>query len=136
KQLNFSPIGNKVLLEKKGAHTLPDTFKHEQSLVINEDNNVVLMAGCAHNGIVNILEQITERSQLSIKHVFGGFHLYNLTMDTYEDDTRINQIANELLKTGATFYTGHCTGLKAYELLKLSMNDKIEYNSVGTIRDI
>jgi len=136
KQLNLSPLGNKVLLEKKGDHTHPDTFKHEQSLVIHEDNNVVLMAGCAHNGIVNILEQIVERSQLNIKHVFGGFHLYNLTMDTYEDDARINQIANELLKTDAIFYTGHCTGIKAYELLKSSMNNMIEYNSVGTIRDI
>lgn len=136
KQLNLSPIGNKVLVEKKGVHTHPDTFKHEQSLVIHENGIVVLMAGCAHNGIVNILEQVTDRSQLNIKHVFGGFHLYNLTMDTYEDDTRIEQIANELLKTNATFYTGHCTGLKAYELLKSSMVDKIEYNSVGTIRDI
>lgn len=135
-QVNLSPIGNNVLLEKKGVHTHLDSFKHEQSLVIHENNNVVLMAGCAHNGIVNILEQITERSKLNIGHVFGGFHLYNLTMDTYEDDTRIKQIANELLKTDAIFYTGHCTGIKAYELLKLSMHDKIEYNSVGTIRNI
>jgi len=136
KQTKLSPIGNHVLMEKRYDQVKPDTFMHEQNLIIRENDNVILMAGCAHNGIVNTIEQISERSHFTINYVYGGFHSYNLTLDTYEDDNRLQAIAHELLKTDAIFYTGHCTGLKAYELLKSIMHDKIEYNSVGCVQEL
>ncbi len=135
-QITLSPLGNQVLIEKRGTQIQEDQFLHEQSLVIREGDTCVLMAGCAHNGIVNIINQISKRSQLSLNYVFGGFHLYNLTQDSYEDDSRIMEIAHALLKTNATFFTGHCTGYKAYELLKIIMHDKIEYNFVGNVKEI
>lgn len=135
-QLNLSPLGNSVLVEKRGIDIKQDTFQHEQNLVIREDDNVALIAGCAHNGILNILQQITSRSNFKISHVFGGFHLYNLTKDLYEDEERILQLGNELLKFDTIFYTGHCTGVRAFDYLKRLMKEKIEYNSVGTHRII
>lgn len=136
KQINLTPLGNNVLFEKRGFEIKCDTFRHEQNLIIREDNRCVLMAGCAHNGILNIFQQITERSGFKISHVFGGFHLYNLTKDIYEDDVRILQLGEELLKTDAIFYTGHCTGIRAFDTLRNLMKDKIEYNSVGKVRVI
>jgi len=135
-QLNLSPLGNSVLVEKRGIDIKEDKFLHEQNLIIREDNKVVLLAGCAHNGILNIFEQVTSRSNFKISHVFGGFHLYNLTKDQYEDETRIEHLGHELLKLDAIFYTGHCTGVRAFDYLKRLMKDKIEYNSVGTVRTI
>lgn len=135
-QIHLSPLGNNVLVEKRGIDIKGDTFKHEQNLIIREENQCVLMAGCAHNGVLNIFEQITKRSGFQITHVFGGFHLYNLTKDIYEDEERILQLGEELLKTNTVFYTGHCTGTRAFDTLKRLMKDKIEYNSVGTIRII
>ncbi len=136
KQNKLSPIGNSVLMEKRFDLVKLDTFTHEQNLILREHNKIILMAGCAHNGIVNTIEQITERTHFTIDYVYGGFHCYNLTLDTYEDDDRLKQIANELLKTNAVFYTGHCTGIKAYELMKTIMQDKIVYNSVGSVQEI
>jgi 7,8-dihydropterin-6-yl-methyl-4-(beta-D-ribofuranosyl)aminobenzene 5'-phosphate synthase len=136
KQNILSPLGNQVLMEKRFDLVKPDTFSHEQNLIIHENNTVVLMAGCAHNGIVNTINQIKERLHLTINYVYGGFHCYNLTLDTYEDNQRLNEIANELLKTNAIFYTGHCTGIKAYDFMKTIMHEKIEYNSVGNVQDI
>ena len=78
-----------------------------------------------------IVEQVNARLKSSVTHVFGGFHLYNLTKDVYEDDKRILELGNELLKTKACFFTGHCTGTKAFDTLKQLMKDKIDYISVG-----
>lgn len=131
KQIKLSPLGNNVLVEKRGFDIKEDPFLHEQNLVIRENNHIVLMAGCAHNGVLNIVEQVNSRLKSSVTHVFGGFHLYNLTKDVYEDDKRILELGHELLKTKACFFTGHCTGTKAFDTLKQLMKDKIDYISVG-----
>lgn len=135
-QVQLSPLGNSVLVEKRGLDIQEDSFRHEQNLIIKDGENTILMAGCAHNGILNIVEQITQRLQKNITHVFGGFHLYNLTKDEYETEERIKLLANELLKTKAIYYTGHCTGIHAYETLKRIMHDKIEYNQAGAVHII
>lgn len=127
-QTSFVPSGNSVLLEKDQ----PDPFHHEQSLVITENNHCVLMAGCAHNGIVNIVEQIQAQLKKPITHVFGGFHLYNRTMDTIEDPVIIQQIAKRLIGTGAIYHTGHCTGMRPYEIMKKSMRNQVDYFEVGS----
>lgn len=126
-QTSFAPSGNAVLLEENH----PDTFHHEQNLIIYENDQCILMAGCAHNGIVNIVEQIQAQLKQPITHVFGGFHLYNLTMDTIEDPTIIHQIALRLKASGAQYHTGHCTGLRPYAILKDFLKDQIDYFDVG-----
>lgn len=37
------------------------------------------------------------------------------------DDTYLDEFATRLIQTGATFYTGHCTGSEAYERLAIRM---------------
>lgn len=131
-QTSFVPSGNSVLLEEDR----PDPFNHEQSLVITEEHSCVLMAGCAHNGIVNIVEQVQARLKKPITHVFGGFHLYNLTMDTIEDPKIIHQIAKRLIATGAIYHTGHCTGMRPYQIMKESMQNQVDYFEVGSVINI
>ena len=128
-QKDLIPSGNKVLLE--GYKQLPDAFLHEQNLLIKEKDHCVLMAGCAHNGIVNIVEQVQAQIDRPITHVFGGFHLYNLTMDTIEDPTIIAALALRLKTSAAQYHTGHCTGLKPYAILKETLGDQIDYFEVG-----
>ena len=126
-QTALSPSGNSVLLEENHS----DAFHHEQNLIITEDHHCVLMAGCAHNGIANIVEQIQAQVKSPLTHVFGGFHLYNLTMDTIEDPKIIHQIAHRLIASGAHYHTGHCTGLRPYTILKDLMGDQIDTFEVG-----
>lgn len=47
----YSPANN-ALYDKKGK----DTFVHEQNLIISE-NKVVVIMGCGHSGVVNIMEE-------------------------------------------------------------------------------
>ncbi|SEA96604.1 7,8-dihydropterin-6-yl-methyl-4-(beta-D-ribofuranosyl)aminobenzene 5'-phosphate synthase [Pseudobutyrivibrio sp. ACV-2] len=50
------PFTNKRLLIKTERGVVPDDFVHEHYLVIKEKGLTVLMSGCAHNGILSILD--------------------------------------------------------------------------------
>lgn len=117
---------------KDGESFKPDDFSHEQNMIIKENGNSVLVAGCAHNGIVNILEHFHADKNSEPGHAIGGFHLYNRSADQYENPGVIAEIGSYLLSTGAIFYTCHCTGIQAYEQLKLIMGNHINYLSTGS----
>lgn len=126
------PSGNQDLFMKDGESFKEDEFSHEQNLIIREKGNVVLVAGCAHHGIVNILEHFHKDKNSQPSHVIGGFHLYSRAADQYENPSVIAEIGSYLLSTGAMYYTCHCTGIKAYERLKLMMGDHVNYLSTGS----
>jgi len=126
------PSGNQDLFVKDGDTYKPDDFSHEQNLIIKEDENTVMFAGCAHNGIVNILEHFNATKMGRPSHVIGGFHLYNRASDECEDMGMIAKIGSYLLSTGAVYYTCHCTGVQGYEKLKLIMSDYVNYLSTGS----
>ncbi|MBC3795775.1 MBL fold metallo-hydrolase [Acetobacterium tundrae] len=128
----LKPSGNQDLFMKVDSLLVLDDFAHEQNLIIKENGNIVLVAGCAHNVIVNILEHFHLNKNRQPSYVIGGFHLYNRSAGRYENPSAIADIGTCLLSTGAMFYTCHCTGIKAYESLKSIMTDKIEYLSTGS----
>lgn len=128
--------GNAKLLVKKDRKTVPDEFEHEQYLVITDGDKQVMITGCSHNGIVNIAEKYAQMqggNADKLAFVFGGFHLFDPTAKKYESDELISGIAENLKKLNVKFYTCHCTGEKAYTLLKSIMGDQLEYLSTGTV---
>jgi len=129
---SMKPSGNIDLFMQREDLMVEDDFSHEQSLIIREKDHTVLIAGCAHRGIINILEHYKSIYNSFPSHVIGGFHLYNRAADTYEDPDKVEKIGVYLTKTGAMFYTCHCTGLKAYEELKRVMHDRINYLATGS----
>ena len=127
----FNPTGNIDLLKKWGAGFQRDDFSHEQNLVIRENGRIVLLAGCAHSGIVNILEQLKSELGLTPDAVIGGFHLFNPNNKKSEDPAVVDGVGRYLLETGAKYYTCHCTGLESYARLKAVMGGSIDYLSGG-----
>jgi 7,8-dihydropterin-6-yl-methyl-4-(beta-D-ribofuranosyl)aminobenzene 5'-phosphate synthase len=127
-----SPKSNSGLLTEHKEQTADDTFAHEQNLVVEEDGKTLLVTGCAHNGIINILEHFHTLKGRMPDYVIGGFHLSSRSGGNEDSDT-IDRIAKHLLGTKAKFYTCHCTGIEAYEKLKLAMGDSIDYLSAGGV---
>jgi 7,8-dihydropterin-6-yl-methyl-4-(beta-D-ribofuranosyl)aminobenzene 5'-phosphate synthase len=85
----------------------------EQSLLVDTPEGLVVLTGCSHQGVENIVEKATELSDKPIYMVFGGFHLIN------HSQTQVEQIIevfrkNGVQKCGAT----HCTGTKATDMFK------------------
>lgn len=125
------PTGNCHLLQRSHGQPVPDDFSHEQNLIIREGDLLVLIAGCAHRGILNIVEAFRQTQGRYPNVVIGGFHLYHHTQQTGEDPGIIAELAQELMKTGAMFYTGHCTGEGPFEQMKKIMGDHLEYLATG-----
>ena len=85
----------------------------EQALVLNTRNGLVVMTGCSHPGIVEMLKQIKSVFNKNIYMVFGGFHLLD------KSEQEMNSIISELksigvVKCGAT----HCTGEKQIKMIR------------------
>ncbi len=124
---------NESLLKGEGDKVIPDDFRHEQNLIIDEDDQTLLIAGCAHNGIVNIVKRYLELRDKAPDYIIGGFHLTNPSYGTNEDFATIKGIASYLNSTKSKYYTCHCTGLEPYKKLKELMDDKIDYIATGSV---
>ena len=125
--------GNLQLKKKTDNGYVQDTFDHEQCLVITQEGKHILLSGCAHNGMINILDKYMEIFHAYPDVVISGFHMMQKEEYSEEDVKNIQDIAKELLKTGAIFYTGHCTGQKAYDMMKSVMGERLHPIHSGEI---
>ena len=108
-----------------------DNFPDEQNLSVSLGGKTLLLAGCAHHGIINILDQYIAIRGFPPDYVISGFHLYNHGTGKTEDQKVVSEIGSYLLHTGAQYYTCHCTGLAPFHRLKEVMGEKIKYLSAG-----
>lgn len=128
------PKGNQFMLnQSEDGNLILDDFSHEQNLIVQEDGRSYLFAGCAHRGILNILRRAEEHLGKMPEVVVGGFHLSLRRKGHSETKENIRKLAVELSKTGATFFTGHCTGQEPFNLLHESMGDKMKSISTGQV---
>ncbi len=129
------PTSNKGLYTNQNGKMVQDLFQHEQNLFIKEDGKTLLVTGCAHNGIINILEHFKNLKGHMPDYVIGGFHLSSRSGGD-EIPEVIEEISDYLIKTNAKYYTCHCTGTKQYERLKSKMKGSIDYLKTGSIIEL
>ena len=120
----FCPGSNHGLSRRVDGKDEQDEFAHEQCLVIHGDKKL-LVSGCAHNGILNILDRYEELYGGVPDVVISGFHMMQRSGYTAEEQEVILKTAEELDKSGAIFYTGHCTGQQAIDLMRPIMGEKL-----------
>ena len=124
-RLECAPMDTSGLqLEEEGIRK-PDDFRHEQYLMIEEQGKRILISGCSHKGILNIMEAF--RPDVLI----GGFHFMKM-----EEEAKLEAAAKQLLTYHCAYYTGHCTGLKQYAYMKTIMGDRLHYISAGTVLEL
>ena len=125
------PSANRALKQQTPDGLIPDIFRHEQCLVIHQLNLNVLLSGCAHNGIRNILERYRELYKRDPDYVISGFHMMKKYGYTRSDYSEIVHTAYALKNTAATFYTCHCTGTRPYGIMKNIMGRQLQYIHCG-----
>lgn len=121
------PQSNLRLKKLVKNELLQDTFDHEMYIVIQSEGKSYLFSGCAHNGIINILDKFKDIYKKDPDVVISGFHMMKKNGLTQSDIEMIQDIGKELSQKQTMFYTGHCTGIEAYEILKEILRDKIQY---------
>ena len=120
----FWPQSNLALSMMEKGQKVQDEFHHEQCLVIQAKKKV-LLSGCAHNGILNILEKYQQNYGGYPNVVLSGFHMMKKTDYTEQEQEVICQTAQHLYQKDIVFYTGHCTGQKAIDIMKPIMREKL-----------
>ena len=125
------PFTNKRLLIKENGELRRDDFVHEQYLVISEGDKKILISGCAHNGILSILDAFKEKYGAEPDMVISGFHLMKKTGYTDDELRQIISIGTELMRYSTKFVTCHCTGETAYEIMKNVLGDQLQYVHSG-----
>lgn len=125
------PSCNATLLAKHGDAFVPDDFAHEQNLVVQQNGKAVLIAGCAHKGIVNIVEECRDRIGQYPDYVVGGFHFIGSGGKQNEAQDVVSEVGKYLASTPSRYFTCHCTGTENFRHLKRILGEKIRYLSAG-----
>ncbi len=129
------PKGNRHLFMGAGSSKRLDDFGHELILVIKQSTGLMVFTGCSHHGILNMLDAVLEHFPgQTIQAVFGGFHLIDLPLINSMAGSKAD--VEELGKTLLMYpiekvYTGHCTGIRAYRILKVILGSKLQYFATG-----
>lgn len=112
-----------------------DDFSHEQSLVLDSTQGLVIFNSCCHAGVANIAANIAKRfPEKKIAALLGGFHMMGATgTDSINcSEQYVCAVADQLkgLNIGR-IYTGHCTGEPAFSLLKEQLGNRLNYMKTG-----
>lgn len=127
------PSTNKRLRELCGGHYIQDEFHHEQNLLLTACGKKILFCGCAHNGILNVMETLERKfgKEMLPEIVIGGFHLMKRTEFSEADTNEVTEIANRLKKYPSHFATCHCTGIPVFNQMKEIMGGQLSYVRSG-----
>ncbi|CAH2213033.1 MBL fold metallo-hydrolase [Tepidibacter aestuarii] len=122
---NFENLNPNFYIKHNDMYELDD-FSDEIVLAIKTNRGLFVVLGCAHIGVVNILETISKRINMNIYGIVGGTHLVDA------DEIRLNKtIAYFKEKNIQLIGVSHCTGENAEKKLKEIFNNSFFNNNTG-----
>ncbi|MCU4174657.1 MBL fold metallo-hydrolase [Carboxylicivirga sp. N1Y90] len=120
-------LTNKKLIVRKNNVNECDQFEDEIVIVAKDKDLPVVLNGCAHHGIINILNEV--KAQLGFDHyqlIAGGLHLNGQSEET------IQKVIDELKPFSVEKWAiNHCTGEKAVEVFINAFPNRVEYCHTG-----
>ena len=106
----------------------PDIFEDEIAITLETKEGLVVICGCSHPGVMNILKTIMKRTGKRIYGVIGGTHLVEAKKD------RVEKTIEELKELGICFLAvSHCTGDKNLAILEESFGEAFLFNCTGNV---
>lgn len=123
---DYEDVGGNFKVKCNGEYE-DDILEDDMAIVIDHPDGLIIMSGCAHAGIVNIIEYV--RSKMNNKKVqafLGGTHLVSA------DSNRINRTAEYLEKLEINqIVLAHCTGFYAAAQLYKRLGGKVIKGDTG-----
>ena len=111
---------------EEAGQLVHDTFADELMVAVETDKGLVLILGCAHPGIMNMIDTVKARLHKTIYAVVGGTHLVEA------DDRRMTSTVSYLKGLDcAAIGVSHCTGPKAMAALEKA-DGRFFHNRTGS----
>ncbi|MBN1352005.1 MBL fold metallo-hydrolase [candidate division KSB1 bacterium] len=99
---------------------------NEQSLILDTDEGLIIITGCSHPGILNIVRSVKSFLDKEIYLVFGGFHLED------SSEVTINWIIRQFKAMGVKKCgPSHCTGSTAIAMFREAYGEDFVVMGVG-----
>jgi 7,8-dihydropterin-6-yl-methyl-4-(beta-D-ribofuranosyl)aminobenzene 5'-phosphate synthase len=90
------------------AGSVPDHVRDEIAVVVEGSRKALVLLGCAHAGVRNVVQQVEAMTEKPLYGIIGGLHLENARQSD------VKALAGFLRKRGVEFVAAsHCTGCKA-----------------------
>ena len=124
---NFELAPNMLDRLENGEYVVDD-FDEEVAVAVETSKGLVIVSGCSHNGILNIVNTIEKRSGEKVYAVIGGFHLLDA------DEATIQATIDRFQELGVQrIGLSHCTGAKATQMFLEQMPEQTFVNSTGHV---
>lgn len=119
RQTAFEDTGGAFFLDPECR--IHDTLPDDQAMVLESEKGLIVIAGCAHSGIVNTLDFISRKTrQNNVYMVIGGMHLGNANQE------RLEQTIEAFTRYSVQkIIPLHCTGINAIQYLQKALSEKI-----------
>lgn len=134
------PRGNRHLKVRRGGRLEPDPFDHELTMVLHDGDGMVVVTGCSHNGILNMVDAARRRfPELPLRAVIGGFHLIGVPLFNSMAASRrqVEEMGRAIAaRCAGPIFTGHCTGQKAFAVLEGVLGEQLRAFPTGTVVEI
>ena len=132
------PLYSTMMYEKDGDVLIRDDLSQELFIVLRRKENIAVLTGCSHNGILNILMTAEEKFG-PVSAVVGGFHLSGtrrMGLQAFQEPgSEVQAIVRHINHNKIRrVYSGHCTGEKVLE--KLEMMARVKKMQVGDVIEI
>lgn len=103
-------------------------FLYEQALILHSTQGLVVITGCAHPGVIKIIEAVKDRFNKNIHLILGGFHLFR------KRSSSIHSIVDQIQALGVEKVAPcHCSGDAAIEAFKHVYHEKFYQVGVGSL---
>jgi 7,8-dihydropterin-6-yl-methyl-4-(beta-D-ribofuranosyl)aminobenzene 5'-phosphate synthase len=119
-----------ILPDGKRIH--PDPLKDDLSLIVDTAKGLVLVLGCAHAGMINIIEYVLEKTGRDRIHaIIGGTHL------GFSSDAQFEETLKAIDRFGIEHIgVSHCTGLSKAAMLQARLKERFFFGAAGTVLEI
>ena len=132
RKTSFEKIDAGMKIIDDNNNLVDDNILDDYSLAINTSKGLVIILGCAHSGIINIINHFVEKTGTNdIYAVLGGTHL-GFASDLQIEETIKTIEKYNIKKLGAS----HCTGLEVAAKLYNKLKDRFFFASVGATLEV
>jgi 7,8-dihydropterin-6-yl-methyl-4-(beta-D-ribofuranosyl)aminobenzene 5'-phosphate synthase len=113
---------------RQAAGWRPDPYNDDLSLVLETREGLVLVCGCCHAGLLNVLAQVRFAFGADPAVIVGGIHL------AHASEPLLSHVVEELRGYGPPrMWLGHCTGDRAQQVMGQAFGSDIQLCQAGTI---